>query len=390
MLNFISKATGLLCIVLISACASFFNLGESKSEVADQSVQSETVAVVETDAQDNEYLKQIDALQEQMKQAQLALLAPSTYQVAQGLLTNAQTQLANGEWRIAIETLSTAEAKINEADNIAIQNKQYFAELMAQHARIESIGSAKWAPSEYKNVNMQIIALMKVAESGNIEKALAIQPDIRQSMYELEATTMRNEYLNPVDAVLKRGEIIEAGYYAPINFRNAKVLIGQAEDYIDTHYRDKTGIEEKTNTALIAAELAIKTAEDVKSLFELNEFELETKVEEIKLALQSLSGNQAEQLEETLTILESIEYQKSLIMQASAEQAQILADTKAALAKAESLSNSSLAETETDDGAFAAGDDAFSSIESWAEDGSFNSFDDTTSNPISPQLEDLE
>jgi hypothetical protein len=159
------------------------------------------------------------------------------------------------------------------------QNRDKVEKLLAKaldhKAVLEELGTDKVLPKEYSKGMSMLTGVIRDVEGGLLDKVEAGQSKVLAYFNEIEADTLRVQWLSKAENMLGQAKDIDADDYAPVSFKEAERAYERADDFIGKSFRDRDGVKQVSAHAYNKAAKAYHLAQEVKKVISKNEKEIE-------------------------------------------------------------------------------------------------------------------
>lgn len=159
------------------------------------------------------------------------------------------------------------------------QNRDKVEKLLAKalehKAVLEELGTDKVLPKEYSKGMSMLTDVIRDVEGGLLDKVEAGQSKVLAYFNEIEADTLRVQWLSKAENMLGQAKDIDADDYAPVSFKEAERAYERADDFIGKSFRDRDGVKQVSAHAYNKAAKAYHLAQEVKKVISKNEKEIE-------------------------------------------------------------------------------------------------------------------
>lgn len=159
------------------------------------------------------------------------------------------------------------------------QNRDKVEKLLAKaldhKAVLEELGTDKVLPKEYSKGMSMLTGVIRDVEGGLLDKVEAGQSKVLAYFNEIEADTLRVQWLSKAENMLGQAKDIDADDYAPASFKEAERAYERADDFIGKSFRDRDGVKQVSAHAYNKAAKAYHLAQEVKKVISKNEKEIE-------------------------------------------------------------------------------------------------------------------
>ena len=123
------------------------------------------------------------------------------------------------------------------------QNRDKVEKLLAKaldhKAVLEELGTDKVLPKEYSKGMSMLGDVIRDVEGGLLDKVEAGQSKVLAYFNEIEADTLRVQWLSKAENMLGQARDVDADDYAPVSFKEAERAFERADDFIGTSFRDR-------------------------------------------------------------------------------------------------------------------------------------------------------
>ena len=169
--------------------------------------------------------------------------------------------------------------KVEKLLQAARQNRDKVEKLLASaldhKAVLEELGTDKVLPKEYSKGMSMLGDVIRDVEGGLLDKVEAGQSKVLAYFNEIEADTLRVQWLSKAENMLGEAKDIDADDYAPVSFKEAERAFERADDFIGKSFRDREGVRQVCAHAYNKAAKAYHLAQEVKKVISKNEKEIE-------------------------------------------------------------------------------------------------------------------
>lgn len=169
--------------------------------------------------------------------------------------------------------------KVEKLLQAARQNRDKVKKLLAKaldhKAVLEELGTDKVLPKEYSKGMSMLTDVIRDVEGGLLDKAETGQAKVLAYFNEIEADTLRVQWLSKAENMLGQAKDIDADDYAPVSFKEAERAFERADDFIGKSFRDRDGVKQVSAHAYNKAAKAYHLAQEVKKVISKNEKEIE-------------------------------------------------------------------------------------------------------------------
>lgn len=180
------------------------------------------------------------------------------------------------------EDLSQAMVEAQKAEKLlqaARQNRDKVEKLLAKaldhKAVLEELGTDKVLPKEYSKGMSMLGDVIRDVEGGLLDKAEAGQSKVLAYFNEIEADTLRVQWLSKAENMLGQAKDVDADDYAPVSFKEAERAFERADDYIGKSFRDRQGVKDVAAHAYNKAAKAYHLGQEVKKVAGKKEKDIE-------------------------------------------------------------------------------------------------------------------
>ena len=159
------------------------------------------------------------------------------------------------------------------------QNRDKVEKLLAKaldhKAVLEELGTDKVLPKEYSKGMSMLTDVIRDVEGGLLDKVEAGQSKVLAYFNEIEADTLRVQWLSKAENMLGQAKDIDADDYAPVSFKEAERAYERADDFIGKSFRDRDGVQQVCAHAYNKAAKAYHLAQEVKKVAGKKEKDIE-------------------------------------------------------------------------------------------------------------------
>lgn len=180
------------------------------------------------------------------------------------------------------EALSEAMVEAQKVEKLlqaARQNRDKVERLLAKaldhKAVLEELGTDKVLPKEYSKGMSMLGDVIRDVEGGLLDKAEAGQSKVLAYFNEIEADTLRVQWLSKAENMLGQAKDVDADDYAPVSFKEAERAFERADDFIGKSFRDRQGVKDVAAHAYNKAAKAYHLAQEVKKVAGKKEKDIE-------------------------------------------------------------------------------------------------------------------
>lgn len=222
--------------------------------------------------------------------AQVRRCAPLHMQKAEESLAKARQLLAGGEpVALVLEQSFQTQRLLEAAQSTAALVHDKLAASLAHQAILDELNVEAELPKEYRKVMSKQQNIIQEVEAGFVDKAVAGETKVLAAMTELEIDALKHRYMAAVDKVLDRAYEADADEYAEATLEVALLKVKDANQFIETNYRDRDGVKRVAEEALAAAEHAFYVARDAVRLMDLEPEQAEQWVLKMEALLQQIN-----------------------------------------------------------------------------------------------------
>jgi hypothetical protein len=159
------------------------------------------------------------------------------------------------------------------------QNRDKVEKLLAKaldhKAVLEELGTDKVLPKEYSKGMSMLGDVIRDVEGGLLDKVEAGQSKVLAYFNEIEADTLRVQWLSKAENMLGQARDVDADDYAPVSFKEAERAFERADDFIGTSFRDRQGVKDVAAHAYNKAAKAYHLGQEVKKVAGKKEKDIE-------------------------------------------------------------------------------------------------------------------
>lgn len=145
-----------------------------------------------------------------------------------------------------------------------------------QHIEIlRKLGTDKAMPKDFNKATSSLNDLIRETEGQNMDKMAKGRSKLTAYMNELEAETLKQQYLNKAELMLDKATDADADDLAEQSYQDARKAIKRAGNFIDDNFRDREGVQKVSDEAFQAASKAYYVALEVEKIYEADREKLE-------------------------------------------------------------------------------------------------------------------
>lgn len=169
--------------------------------------------------------------------------------------------------------------KVEKLLQAARQNRDKVEKLLASaldhKAVLEELGTDKVLPKEYSKGMSMLGDVIRDVEGGLLDKVEAGQSKVLAYFNEIEADTLRVQWLSKAENMLGQAKDVDADDYAPVSFKEAERAFERADDFIGKSFRDRQGVKDVAAHAYNKAAKAYHLGQEVKKVAGKKEKDIE-------------------------------------------------------------------------------------------------------------------
>jgi len=230
----------------------------------------------------------------------LAFYAPLHIEEAQDKLDEAHKynqKEPTGENQLAAITAAITVGKLVAAgeDNRAIVKEQLALSLDHRDVLVE-LGTPKLFLKKYNKGLSMLDSLIREIEGGFFDKVASDQPGILAYFGELEAMTLKEQFLTKAEHMLDKAEDANADDFAPITFEKAELALERASGFIDDNYREREAIVVACDNAYSLASQAYFVSDEAQKVFETDKEGIEQYVLSVQALFDLINQTAADDL----------------------------------------------------------------------------------------------
>lgn len=216
--------------------------------------------------------------------------APLHMQKAEESLSKAKQLLAGGEpVALVLEQSFQTQRLLEAAQTTAALVHEKLSASLAHRKVLDELDVQAELPKEYSKVMNKLQNIIQEVEAGFVDKAVAGESKVLAAMTELEVDALKHRYMTPVNQVLDQAYDADADEYAEATLEVAQLKIKDANQFIETNYRDRDGVKHVAEEALAAAEHALYVARDSVRLMDLEPEQAEQWVLKMEALLEEIN-----------------------------------------------------------------------------------------------------
>lgn len=175
----------------------------------------------------------------------------------------------------ALAAAITAEKLIDSAKNNRIIVEKQLALSLEHREVLLELGTPKALPKEYNKGMAMLDNLVREIEGGNMAKVTVGQAELLEYFAEIEADTLKVQWLTRAETMLDKATDADADNYAPSTYAKARQGIKRADDFIEKNYRDRDGVKQQSKEAYNLAAQAYFVALEAQKIYKANEEDVE-------------------------------------------------------------------------------------------------------------------
>jgi outer membrane murein-binding lipoprotein Lpp len=225
------------------------------------------------------------------KEAELDFYAPSFFSMAEEYLANAEEYLAEGaKQRKILTEVMKLEKTLDSANIIKGTVATQLAPIIEEKKYLDYLKAGNVFEEEYTRLLDEAKELIAYIEDDNLEKAMALQPEIHQLFRSLVVKTVKTITLKPTTIIIANAKEIGAHKYAPQTFKHAEGVIQRTLLFIETTPKDEDRIKELGVEALKAAQHTLYVCEEINRLDDLSTKDMESYVLSFETNLHNINS----------------------------------------------------------------------------------------------------
>jgi hypothetical protein len=161
---------------------------------------------------------------------------------------------------------------------IKVKVKSSLDDVLKELAMLKKIDREKAFADDIQDYVDDVIDLVKIIETGQMNEAMQDQAELLKEMLDLEVEIVTQKHLAPVVSMLEKAESIKAADLAEKTFKKAEIELENARKYIRFNYRNDKQVEITSSLAMRAAKHAFYIAKEVEVFKEMKPEVAEQKV----------------------------------------------------------------------------------------------------------------
>ncbi|MFQ5560895.1 MAG: hypothetical protein ACE5FU_09960, partial [Nitrospinota bacterium] len=285
-------------IVIITVFSMWLSTGCAGKKIANTGIldqEAKTMATNSTLSPDEAILEAAGMLNKANTE-NLSFFAPLHLTEARSVLNKAQKLAKSGaKPGLVLEKAFKVKTLINDGLKTKEMVKTTLSKVLDHKQVLDDLDVQGEFPEKYEKSVSKIRELVLEVEAGNFSAAVDGQSKVLVYMSEVEIAIMKKRYLSSAQAMMEKAKDIDADDYAEVTYKGAQKQYETSSHFIERNYRDRKGVKQAGEEALLAAKHAFFVAKEAKRLVKIGEEEAEQRVlyfESLLDRIGQASGNQ--------------------------------------------------------------------------------------------------
>ena len=239
-----SRSLGLVCAVLLSACATpvASNIKVSEAHTAKYSELSALDVVATLEKNVNE-----------AKSANMPFLAPNYFREAAQVLSECQSALGNKTKDVLVSNAAKGEAILEKGREVMAIVQYRFAKELELKAQLDEHNAAKLLPKDYEKVMGDFSKLIEKVEREQPDNIDKEKESLLKEMLDMVIKAVQESALHESEVINADNKKKNADKQVPITYADALKVYQEAKTQIAAAHHDKKLVQRLGQEALFAA-----------------------------------------------------------------------------------------------------------------------------------------
>lgn len=239
-----SRSLGLMCVVLLAACATpvASNIKVSEAHTAKYSELSALDVVATLEKNVNE-----------AKSANMPFLAPNYFREAAQVLSECQSALGNKSKDVLVSNAAKGEAILEKGREVMAIVQYRFAKELELKAQLDEHNAAKLLPKDYEKVTGDFSKLIEKVEREQPDNIDKEKESLLKEMLDLVIKAVQEGALRESEVINAESKKKNADKQAPLTYAEALKVYQEAKTQIAAAHHDKKLVQRLGQEALFAA-----------------------------------------------------------------------------------------------------------------------------------------